>query len=354
MTENATEEPDFPVGSLIARKYEVLGSLGSTNSGRSVLWCRDTYETGEVAVKALTLRSTSIWAEAQHLRQLQDEHILRIRNAFSDAGTAFLVTDIAKHGTVQNEIDRCFQGVPVAESVRWVQHACHGVQRAHSHGLVHNDIKPANLFLSHRRDCFLGDFEMAGLIDSRGVATAHGFTHSTVAPEVLPAYEATTRSDVYSLGATAYWAITGVSPHPEVQSDIDLDLWFQNAAPTPIRLLAPHVPRGVARAVEKAMSINPTERFNSPAEFATALARVPAPKRAWDRVEAHPTHESCWRGGATKSSPSVLVCLRPRQDARGKEITVTYEQSNKRITKHCGPVVDKKALSAIHRIINNF
>ena len=175
MTENALGELEFPTGSLIARRYEVLGSLGSTSVGGSVLLCTDTYESGAVAIKALTRRSTSVWAEAQHLRQLQDEHILPIRNAFSDTGTAFLVTDVAKHGTVQDEIDKHFQGIPLAESLRWLQHACHGVQRAHSHGLVHNDIKPANLFLSRQMDCLLGDFEMAGLINAHGVATAHGY-----------------------------------------------------------------------------------------------------------------------------------------------------------------------------------
>lgn len=339
------------IGLLINRRYEILDFLGATNSGHSVLLCRDTFETGEVAVKALTSRTQEVWAEAQHLRQLQDDHVLPIRNAFMDAGSAFLVTDVAHFGTVQDEIERNPHGLSLAEAIRWVRHACQGVQRTHSHGLVHNDVKPANLFLNSKRECLLGDFEMASLMDKDGTAHAHGFSHMTVAPEVLLAYQASPRSDVYSLGATAYWMVTGTPPHPpeHAKDDLTLDGWFQSTGPTPIQFLAPNVPSGVVTAIEKAMARDPKKRFAGPADFASALARAKLLKRVWERVDVHDSHEGCWRG--TAAGQTVLVCLEADSDPKRRIIAVVYEKSNRRVTKECRVVEAKKAFPAVHKTI---
>ena len=103
--------------------------------------------------------------EAQILRRLVDPHVLPIRNADVDAGRPYLVTDLAQHGTLDDPIQAAGQlGVDVDQVVRWIRQACHGVARAHGMSLVHNDIKPGNLFLNAQAECVVGDFGFASLI----------------------------------------------------------------------------------------------------------------------------------------------------------------------------------------------
>ena len=96
---------------------------------------------------------------------LADDHILEIRNADLYAGRPYIVTALAEHGTLETELAATNGlGLDVDQVITWIRQASMGVARAHDKSLVHNDIKPANLFLTANKECLVGDFGLASRV----------------------------------------------------------------------------------------------------------------------------------------------------------------------------------------------
>jgi len=210
----------IPIGQLIANRYEVLASLASAAQG-DVYRVRDTYEDAICVLKLLNVATLTAgpWDEAQILRHLADDHILEIRNADLYAGQPYIVTALAEHGTLETELAATNGlGLDVDQVVSWMRQASMGVARAHDKSLVHNDIKPANLFLTAIKECLVGDFGLASRVPPLPlVGVARGATPETAAPEVRAGWAtgappAAFTTDVYSLGATAYWLLAAQPP----------------------------------------------------------------------------------------------------------------------------------------------
>ncbi len=228
-------------------------------------------------------------------------------------------------------------GVQVDDVVTWMRQATLGVARAHDASLVHNDLKPGNLFLSANRDCLVGDFGHASLIPVGQVSVApRGATPETIAPEVASTWGTTAPSasivsDVYSLGATAFWLLTTRPPvdFTGIPQTARMSVAAANQAPR-LRDLAPHVPQSVARAVEKAIARDPADRFATVGEFGTALGSRPAPLRRWTRTNEHAGHIGCWRGERIGASTYVL-CVAAGVKAGSCTITTRHLTSNARV-----------------------
>lgn len=318
---------------LIANRYAVRRTLG-TGGQAEVYEVLDTFESDVVALKLLTsLPGSGPWGEAQILRRLGDPHILPIRNADLASGRPYIVTELATHGTLESAVaatGTC--GLEVDQVVRLMRQACHGLARAHDLRLVHNDVKPANLFLNAAGECLVGDFGYASLIPpGAALAPAHGATATTAAPEVAGAWPspgaapvpaAGYRSDIYSVGATAYWLLAG-RPSVDVTALPDAAARMAAAAanvPRRLRDVAPHVPQYVATAIERAMDRNPTNRFASVTELAAALGQRPTVGRRWKRTDEHSGHLACWRGVPESSASTYVLCL--TQGAKPSEALV--------------------------------
>lgn len=320
----------IPVGQLIANRYEVLEALASGAQG-DVYRVRDTYENAICVLKLLNVATLTAgpWDEAQILRDLADDHILEIRNADIYAGQPYIVTALAEHGTLETELTATNGlGLEVDQVVTWIRQASMGVARAHDKSLVHNDIKPANLFLTANGECLVGDFGLASRVPpSPMLGVARGATAETAAPEVRAGWAtgfppAAFITDVYSLGATAYWLVAG---QPSVNlvgiNGTPARMAAAAAQTTPrLRDVAPHVPAAVAAIVERAMAVDPADRYQTVADFSAALGSRSTKPRRWRRTNEHPGHLGCWRGEKPGKSTYVL-CL--EQGKTAKKCTVT-------------------------------
>ena len=165
----------LPPGAVIGNRYTVQQQLGEGGGG-DVYLVHDAHENDSAVLKLLTtVRPGAEWIEAEALRHLADEHILPIRNADVDSGQRYIVTAFAQHGTVEGLIQQtngC--GMDVGDVVTLMRDACHGVDRAHRARLLHNDIKPLNLFLNGQGECLVGDFGRASCIPAGGTTTVPG------------------------------------------------------------------------------------------------------------------------------------------------------------------------------------
>lgn len=322
------------IGQMLGGRYEILDVLKPGAQGE-VYKVRDDYQNEIVVLKLFDpqLVPGGMWAEAQALNKLADDHILPIRNADLILGQPFIVTQLAEHGTLEDALTKNANlGLPLDDTLKWVREACTGVARAHDAGLVHNDIKPANLFLGGKRQCLVGDFGLAStLLPPPLVGVAHGASPETAAPEVCAGWATQTppasrETDVYSLGATGFWLLGGEPP-------VDLtgvagNQQFAIAATQTrkkLRDIAPHVPAAIAAVIDKALSVNPTGRYPTVNELSAALGSRSARPRSWLRTDEHADHLRCWRGVA-KGRADHVVCL--EQGSTPKQCTVTGRYDN--------------------------
>jgi serine/threonine-protein kinase len=174
----------------------------------------------------------------------------------------------------------------------------------HSRGLIHRDVKPANLFLRGDEHAQLGDFGVAEFLDASGQVPAAGDPRIQ-APEMFAHGRGDVRSDIYSAGVTLYALVAGTYPFP---AGSPVDAVIKGLAPK-LRDVAPNAPQRLASRIAKAMTLDPADRYQSAREMAGALAEIPGSLRVWTRVEAHESHEKCWVSPAGRGQPGLQVCV---------------------------------------------
>lgn len=171
--------------------------------------------------------------------------------------------------------------MPVAHACLFAQQAAQGLQHASEEGLVHRDIKPGNLILSRkgsRATVKVLDFGLAKATSEQKVDSAltrEGQALGTpdfIAPEqILDAPNADIRADIYSLGGTLFYLLTGRPPF-QAKSLYDLYQAHISRDADPLNLLRPQVPSELAALVAKMLAKEPGRRFQEPAEVAQALS----------------------------------------------------------------------------------
>ncbi|WP_394838419.1 serine/threonine protein kinase [Pendulispora rubella] len=191
-----------------------------------------------------------------------------------DEGCAFLIMPLLLGETVRARWERAGLCLPVADAGVLVSDALDVLASAHARGIVHRDIKPENLFISTTGDLRVLDFGIARRYDREGSATISGYTVGTPAfmsPEqalgapsgVGPA------SDGWSAGATLFSLLSGQFVHDAEGASAQLA-----AAARPPRSLAdvaPHLPLAIVRFVDKALALDPKERWPSARDMREAL-----------------------------------------------------------------------------------
>lgn len=341
---------DVAAGRVLGGRYEVQKKIGEGDYG-------EVYEVFDMhleipgALKLLTkiedVVQDGLWAEAAHLRRLDGEFILGVQNALFLEGVPTVVADFAERGSVADHIADGI-GLPIGTSVRWLHQIARGLARVHDQGLLHRDIKPANVFVSAADNALLGDFGLVRIPNERGLAAAAGST-GTMAPEVAAAFAGMTdtdivysrRSDIYGLGATGWWMLAGEPLHAGADEHAilqtgDPDLWN----------VAPHVPRRIRDAINRALRVDPAARFASAAEFDSAMALRNPAAREWRRVPTEDGHLACFLGEGV--GRAIRVCSSPA--GRKVAIHARYSDSGRKLNA-AGRTVPKQSMFVALRAV---
>jgi eukaryotic-like serine/threonine-protein kinase len=175
----------------------------------------------------------------------------------------------------------------VAQACDYVRQAAVGLQHAHEQGMVHRDIKPHNLLLNNKGVVKILDMGLARLASGNGDAAATASltldgtvmgTPDFMAPEQsLSTRTVDIRADVYALGCTLYFLLTGKVPFPGGTLGDKIARHLAEE-PSPVEQLRPDVPPAVAAVVRKMMAKKPEDRYSTPAEVADALSRALTPE----------------------------------------------------------------------------
>jgi serine/threonine protein kinase len=255
--------------------YALLSKIADGGMG-SVYKARNNLTNDIVAIKIVpsTMASNHVLLkrfeqEFKAASSLDHPNIVRALDFGYDGASPYLVMEYVEGETLGQKIDR--QGrVPEREAVRIIAQIAQGLHKAHSHGMVHRDVKPDNILIRPDGVSKIADL---GLVkenetDLNLTRTGRGLgTPQFMAPEQFRnAKNADSRCDIYSLAATLYMAVTGELPF---RSCSPLDAWMkkvQNDYPPP-RELNPNLSERLDWAVRRAMSADPMQRPATCREF---------------------------------------------------------------------------------------
>jgi response regulator RpfG family c-di-GMP phosphodiesterase len=163
--------------------------------------------------------------------------------------------------------------LPIARACDFVSQAASGLRHAYEHGLVHRDIKPSNLVVTPRNQVKILDFGLARLCRRR-CTEAYSMlgTVDYMAPEqARDARSVDIRADIYGLGGTLYWLLTGETPFPGDRSPIEELLARQNEMPAPLRKHRADIPPDLEAIVCQMMARDPSDRYPTPLAVILAL-----------------------------------------------------------------------------------
>ncbi|HZY83431.1 MAG TPA: protein kinase, partial [Gemmataceae bacterium] len=269
-------------GFTLGGKYRLLEHLGTGGMG-SVFLCEHISMRRRVAIKVLPVGRASdasylerFYREARAVAALDHPNIVRAHDVDHDDKLHFLVMEYVDGSSLQDIVKR-HGPLSVERACHYLGQAAAGLQHAHEGGLVHRDIKPGNILVDRNGVVKVLDMGLARFfheedsISKKYDETVLG-TADYLAPEQATDSNVDVRADIYSLGATLYYCLTGQTLFGEGAAHQKL-IWQQTRQPKSIRSLRPEVPEELAAVIEKQMlAKDPAQRFQYPFEVVEALA----------------------------------------------------------------------------------
>lgn len=338
-------------------KYKLLGHLG-TGGMSSVYLAEHLLMQRRVAIKVLPqsrVEDTSYLArfrrEAQAAAALDHKNIVRAYDIDNEGKHHYIVMEYVEGRDLQNVV-KGDGPLEYNRAADYIRQAAEGLQHAHDANLIHRDIKPANLLVDPKGVVKVLDMGLARFTDetTSSLTIAHDEnvlgTADYLAPEQAKnSHSVDFRADIYSLGCTLYYALTGHPPFRD-GSLTERILKHQKEAPPSILVDRPDAPKELIEVCSRMMAKQPSARFQSAGEIAITLA-------AWltargQRVESStgsvmnkPGAPTPPRRGSTGATPA----LPPRRGAAPNSNDTLTGQDRDTIKGNIPPVLTPKPAS---------
>jgi hypothetical protein len=280
-------------GSVLGGRYEVLGKLGIGGMA-AVYEGRRIGLHNRVAIKVLKEELCEdpgnvkrFLREARAASVIEHDNIVQIIDFGPVDGTpVYFVMEFLEGSDLRRVIKQA-GGLPWALTQPILLQVVSALAAAHDKGIVHRDVKPANIYMVPRANgqpmVKVLDFGIAKVVEegrggiTRGLTMTNGLlgTVAYMAPEQARGGKIDARTDIYALGVVAYQALTGTVPFTGNNPFMVLERHV-NEPPRPPRELVPTIPAGAEEIVLRCMAKAPEDRYQSMVEVAAALCREPA------------------------------------------------------------------------------
>ena len=254
-------------GIVLQNRYQIINRIGGGGMGDVYLAADLHLQNRKVVVKENNGGDPKLfYAEANILAGLHHPNLPRVIDHFIEANNAqYLVMDYIA-GQNLEQLVQSRGKLTETEALAWMTQILDAVKYLHDNHIIHRDIKPQNIIITQNGRAVLVDFGIAKVIQP-GHATktgAHGIGSPGYAP--LEQYTGGTdeRTDVYSLGATLYFALTGIEPPPAPSRAYGKPL-------ESVRAINPSLSVNTESAIVKAMALAGNQRFQNVADFEQAL-----------------------------------------------------------------------------------
>lgn len=280
-------------------RYQLARVIGQGAMG-IVYEGRDPHLDRRVAIKTVQLAGMGsdqaeefearFLVEARSAARLQHPNIVTLYDADRDLDTTYLVLEFVQGHDLRQHMERGarYSLRQIADLARDLLDA---LGYAHDRGIVHRDVKPANLLLDSKSRLKLTDFGIARVIDSGEGTRTRGHMIGTLrymSPEQVQGHAVDARTDLYAAGVVLYQLLTGVRPFEE-ESDYAVSQQIVNLEPEPPSVHKPQIPPALDAVVLKALAKLPEQRFASAQAFREALDAALADvdvDAAWPSVPA--------------------------------------------------------------------
>jgi serine/threonine protein kinase len=270
----AEPRPGESVGS-----YLIESMLGEGGMGRVY---RATTPAGEVValklVKAEMAKDETFRRrfdrEAKMAQKVNHPHVVPVVDTGEHHGVPYLAQQFISGGSLEDKIKENGP-LSVPDTVELCTAVATGLDALHAEGLIHRDVKPANILLDEGGNAFITDFGLAKDRDA-SVLTRPGQTLGSMdymAPEQIRGEEVNAQTDVYALGCVMYECLVGRPPFADRQGMRILWAHLQDEPPDPTSIRG-DLPPEFARTIMVAMAKNPQERPASAGEYARLLAEA--------------------------------------------------------------------------------
>src|SRR5438067_816110 len=290
--------------------FVLLDTLGLGGMG-TVYKARDTLLDRLVALKLLRKdlvddkdHTSRLREEARVAASVNHPNVIQIFSSGTDHGQVYVVMELVDHGSLDDLIEQR-KRLPEEQVLETGIQVAKGLRAAHQQGLIHRDVKPANILFVDEHTAKISDFGLAGAAaEASEWQTEIWATPYYVAPERLSNGREDFRSDIYSLGATLFHAVAGKAPI-EGNTNLAAALLDLKSRPLDLQTVAPDVSAATAGVFQRMIAPDPARRFSSYDELMTELARAQCALTGLDPVEVAPSRPRRW----SLISGALLIAL---------------------------------------------
>jgi hypothetical protein len=250
--------------------------------------------------------------EARAVAQLSHPHVVGVIDAGEDDGRSYIVFEYVEGETLKERIRRLGR-LEISEAVAYSIEIARALGAAHSHHIVHRDVKPQNVMIDDEGSAKVTDFGIARTLDEDGL-TADGRVLGTtdyVSPEQALGHDVNGQSDLYSLGIVLYEMLTGEVPF-KGDNQVAVAMKHVREEMPDVRVLRPEVSAALAAVIDAATAKRPEDRYADDQELIADLEDVLA-------------LEAARAGGATGEATTVLRTL-PRSARRRVPFTILHRR----------------------------
>lgn len=282
------------IGPLFLGRYQALDLIGEGGSG-FVFRGWDPWLKRPVALKTLRFeprdgvggdRGTGgtvadLLREAVTVARFSHPNIVTVYDAASDAHVAFIAMEYVDGPSLAHYLEK-FGKLPIEQALPICLATARGLAAAHSHQIVHHDVKPGNILLGPDGSIKVSDFGVARLLTSFGAEAEPQIfgTPGYMPPEILLGRSYTPAGDLFGLGVLLYQCLTGEMPFGGDQVKQVLQRTLSSYTPSP-RDLEPNLPLELDELVRELLKKDPAERIQSAAEVVKRLEELQIDLPPW-------------------------------------------------------------------------
>ena len=229
------------------------------------------YNQSNKAQEDFTIR---VKREALALLSLRHPHVVKLYDFIAEQDRCYAVLEYAEQGDLSRFIQSDVESPKPRLALKLIEQALSGLQAVHNVGIIHRDIKPENILLFKDAKVKLADFDQARIpseeLKLKNMQSSGIGTFDYLAPEVLQGAESSVVSDLYSVGVTLYQLLTKRTPF-RGKTFVEQIENKMNGNRTPLNRYLKVVPKQIELLLDKALAVEPKERFTSALEFRRAI-----------------------------------------------------------------------------------
>ena len=224
--------------------------------------------------------------EAQAAGSLDHPNIVRIFDAGEElGGQLYIVMEYISGPNLEKVIEE--RSLGLARIATLLEQIASGLDAAHARGIIHRDVKPANILMTAGGTPKVTDFGIARIENSHLTQDARDLgTPAYMAPEQVEGKPLDERTDLFSLGVLCYQLVAGKRPF-EGHDAVSLAYQIVHSTPPPVSMVNPEVPRVLDRVMERSLAKDPAKRYASGREFHEAFVTCLSPSGPEIRTESH-------------------------------------------------------------------